>query len=78
MSHESQQTQKLYMVFREVPQPSTKFSPFELVYEANPMGPICLYKELLVGNDLTTESKSSYELVTNIRDRVMSCELAVS
>lgn len=43
--------------FRDVPQSSTKFSPFELVYGANPRGLLCLYKVLLVGNDLTIENK---------------------
>lgn len=67
----------ILFAFREVPQASTKFSPFELVYGANPWGPLCLYKELLTSPDLSVENKLAYDLVTNVRERILrACELA--
>ncbi|BFY99110.1 hypothetical protein BsWGS_02150 [Bradybaena similaris] len=63
--------------FREVPQEATKFSPFERVYGANPRGPLCLYKELLLDSELSAENRSSYDLVTNLRERIIkSCNIA--
>ncbi|BFZ03151.1 hypothetical protein BsWGS_06190 [Bradybaena similaris] len=63
--------------YREVPQDSTKFSPFEMLYGANPRGPLSIYREMLVNQDLSLEKRSTYELVTDIRDKVLkACELA--
>lgn len=47
----------ILFTYWEVPQSSTKFSPFELVYGANPRGPLCAYIELVVGkNDIPENS----------------------
>lgn len=37
----------ILFTYREVPQKSTGFWPFELVYGANPRGPLAIYRELL-------------------------------
>ncbi|BFZ09104.1 hypothetical protein BsWGS_12143 [Bradybaena similaris] len=67
----------ILFAFREIPHESTKFSPFELVYGANPRGPLSIYKDLLTKADMDIESKSAYDLVTSVRERVLTgCELA--
>lgn len=57
--------------YREVPQDTSGFSPFQLVYGSNPRGPLQIYKELLSGKVTDDANITNYELVTSIRDRVM-------
>lgn len=60
----------ILFVYREVPQSSTDFSPFQLVYRANPRCPLKVCKELLVGKTLSQQNQSNYKTVTHIRNRV--------
>lgn len=61
---------------REVPQSSMEFTPFKLVCRANPGDLLRMYRELLAGKTLTQQNQANYEIVTQIRDRVMKlCEM---
>lgn len=53
----------ILFAYREVPQNSTGFSPFELVYGANPRGPLSIYKELLIGKMEDEQNTTKAELV---------------
>ncbi|ROT64664.1 putative uncharacterized protein K02A2.6-like [Penaeus vannamei] len=57
-------------VYREVPQASTKFSPFELVYGHAVRGPMTLLRELFDGEVKEPETRSSYEYVISLRERL--------
>ena len=54
---------------REVPQESTGFSPFQLLYERSVRGPGTILKELWTKEVNITEVKTSYEYVTELRER---------
>ena len=63
--------------YREIPQSSTGFSPFELVYGAKPRGPMDILKTLLYKQDIDKESRSTYERVIEVRDHIIRvCESA--
>ncbi|XP_059160867.1 uncharacterized protein K02A2.6-like [Physella acuta] len=67
----------LLFAYREVPHSITGFSPFELVFGANPKGPMDIMKSLLVDDRLNPEMKSTYERVINLRHQIIgSCEIA--
>lgn len=62
--------------YREVPQESSRFSPFELVYGWSVRGPMTILKELWSKEISDPELRSTYEYVINLRDRLEStCEL---
>ena len=54
----------------EVPQESTGFSPFQLLYGRSVRGPGTILKELWTKEVNITEVKSSYEYVTEIREHL--------
>ena len=64
--------------YREVPQESTGFSPFELLYGRNVRGPMNLLKELWVKDrDPDEEVVNSYHYVLDLRERIEhTCKLA--
>ena len=63
--------------YREVPQESTGFSPFELLYGRDVKGPMDILKQVWVKEDKEEEVKSTYQYVLDLRDRIEStCELA--
>ena len=67
----------LLFAYRELPHTATGFSPFELVYGANPKGPMQLMKSLLLNEQLDTDTKMSYERVINLREQIIrTCETA--
>ncbi|VDI44693.1 Hypothetical predicted protein [Mytilus galloprovincialis] len=62
--------------YREVPQESVLFSPFELVYGWPVRGPMTILKELWTREITDPEVRSTYEYVINLRERLEStCEL---
>lgn len=62
--------------YREVPQESSRFSPFELVYGWSVRGPMTILKELWSKEISDPQLRSTYEYVINLRDRLEStCEL---
>ena len=56
--------------YREVPQESTGFSPFQLLYGRSVRGPGTILKELWTKKVNIPEVKSSYEYVTELRERL--------
>ena len=56
--------------YREVPQESTGFSPFQLLYGRSVRGPGTILKELWTKEVNIPEVKSSYEYGTELRERL--------
>ena len=63
--------------YREIPQETTGFSPFELLYGREPRGPMAVLQELFIGSDATEEVRSAYRYVVDLSERIKeSCKLA--
>ena len=60
----------LLLAYREVPQASTGFSPFELLYGHTVRGLMAILKELWTGESKSTEVKTSYQYVLELRERL--------
>ena len=58
------------LAYREVRQESTGFSPFQLLYRHSVRGPGTILKELWTKEVSIPEVKSSYEYVTELRERL--------
>ena len=66
----------LLFAYRETPQASTGFSPFELVFSHKVKGPLDILKDLWTG-EVDGEVKFTYEYVVNMRERLQDAvELA--
>ena len=66
----------ILFAYREVPQSSTRFSPFGLLYGRTARGPIQILKELLTG-DCEDEIRNTYQYVLQLRNRLEeTCQLA--
>lgn len=67
----------LLFAYREVPQESLGFSPFEMIYARTLKGPMQFSRQLWTNEDLTRETKTTAEYVTNLRNRIEeACEIA--
>ncbi|XP_033733848.1 uncharacterized protein LOC117322984 [Pecten maximus] len=67
----------LLFAYREVPQESLGFSPFELLYGRSVRGPMMVLKELWTKNVPDEEVKSTYQYVMDLRERLEeTCQLA--
>lgn len=67
----------LLFAYREAPQESLGFSPFELLYGRTVRGPLSILKELWTGNGLDEEVKTTYGYIVDLRDRLeATCEIA--
>ena len=67
----------LLFAYRETPQSSLGFAPFELLYGRNVRGPMTILKELWSGDVETSEVKTTYEYVLDLRNRIeATCKLA--
>ena len=60
----------ILFAYREVPQASIGFSPFELLYGCIVRGPMRILKELWTGESESTEVKTSYQYVLELRERL--------
>ncbi|XP_077863668.1 uncharacterized protein LOC144348042 [Saccoglossus kowalevskii] len=60
----------LLFAYREVPQESTGFSPFELLYGRTVRGPMKILKELWTKESDTPEIVNNYQYVFELRDRL--------
>lgn len=60
----------LLFAYREVPQESTGFSPFELLYGRAVRGPMFILKELWTKELEEPEVKSSYQFVFELREKL--------
>ncbi|XP_067939845.1 LOW QUALITY PROTEIN: uncharacterized protein [Watersipora subatra] len=56
--------------YREVPQESTGFSPFELLYGRTIRGPMDILRQLWTQDDAVGETKSSYQHVFDLRAKL--------
>lgn len=67
----------LLFAYREVPQASLGFSPFELLYGRHVRGPLSVLKELWTNEALEPEIRTTYEYVCELRNRLeATCRLA--
>ena len=67
----------LVFAYRETPQSSLQFAPFELLYGRSVRGPMTILKELLTGQAVNPEIKNTYQYVVDLRDRIeQTCQLA--
>ena len=62
----------LLFAYREVPQASTGFAPFELVFGRTVRGPMQILKELWTNEDQDNEVKTTYQYVFDLRNRLES------
>ncbi|KAL7647143.1 UNVERIFIED_CONTAM: hypothetical protein RMT77_002401 [Armadillidium vulgare] len=60
----------LLFAYREVPQESTGFSPFELLYGRTVRGPIQIIKELWTNEEQQIEIKNSYQYVFELQEKL--------
>ena len=60
----------LLFAYREVPQVSTGFSPFELLYGRDVRGPLDILREIWEGNENQDESVVSYMYVLSTRENL--------
>ncbi|XP_040070781.2 uncharacterized protein LOC120843464 [Ixodes scapularis] len=67
----------LLFAYREVPQASLKFSPFDLLYGRRVRGPLAILKEIWSNETLEDDVRTSYGHVLELRERLRrTCELA--
>ena len=67
----------LLFAYREVPQDSLGFSPFELLYGRTVKGPMRVLRQLWTEEEASDETKTTAEYVTNLRNRIEeTCEIA--
>ena len=67
----------LLFAYREAPQSSLRFSPFELVYGRCVRGPLHVLRELWDGDNQDPAITSSYQYVLDLNERLRTtCELA--
>ena len=67
----------LLFAYRETPQSSLGFAPFELLYGRTVRGPMTILKELWTGKVTNPETKTTYQYVLDLRERLeQTCELA--
>ncbi|PIK63031.1 hypothetical protein BSL78_00038 [Apostichopus japonicus] len=67
----------LLFAYREAPQESLGFSPFELLYGRTVRGPLCILKELWTGTNISDEVKTTYQYIVDLRERLDStCKIA--
>lgn len=60
----------LLFAYREVPNASTQFAPFELLYGRSVRGPMAILRESMEEEDIPEEIKTSYEYVFDLRNRL--------
>ena len=67
----------LLFSYREVPQESIGFSPFEMLYGHPVRGPMTILKQLWTREQQDPDVKTTYEYVINLRQRLQdTCDLA--
>ena len=67
----------LLFAYREVPQESMKFSPFELLYGRTVRGPMSVLREIWTNEVRDPDIKTTYQYVIDLKERLSeTCELA--
>ena len=60
----------ILFAYREVPNASTQFSPFELLYGRSIRGPMAILRESMEEDEIPEEVKTSYEYVFDLQNRL--------
>jgi len=60
----------LLFAYREVPQKSLAFSPFELLYGRTVRRPMAILKEIWTGQETEPEVKLTYQYVVELQERL--------
>ncbi len=60
----------MLFAYREVPQESTGFAPFELLYGRTIRGPMQILRELWTEKEVEDEVKNSYQYVIDLKERL--------
>ncbi|PIK62503.1 hypothetical protein BSL78_00600 [Apostichopus japonicus] len=69
----------LLFAYREAPQGSTRFSPFDLLYGRTVMGPMQILRELWTDEINENETQHTYQYVIDLKGRLQeTCKLAKS
>ncbi|XP_077550676.1 uncharacterized protein LOC144163873 [Haemaphysalis longicornis] len=82
MCHEKPRTWDRYIVpllfaYREVPQASLGFSPFEMIYGRHVRGPLSVLRELWTNEKIDDEVRTTYGYLVDLRTRLEgTCQLA--
>jgi len=67
----------LMFAVRDIPQDSTGFTPFELLFGHRVRTPVTLLKQLWTGERVNHEVKTAYQYVLDLRERIEeTCQLA--
>ena len=67
----------LLFAYREVPQESLGFSPFEMIYGRSIRGPMNILKEVWTKQTVDPDVKTTYEYVLDLQNRLQcTCEMA--
>ena len=67
----------ILFAYREVPQASLGFSPFELVYGRTVRGPMAVLKQLWTDEQASEEVRTTYQYVVDLRNKLEEvCKLA--
>jgi hypothetical protein len=67
----------LLFAYREAPQESLNFSPFELIYGRTVRGPMAILRDLWTKRETTPEVKTTYQYVLDLQERLQeTCEMA--
>ena len=67
----------LLFAYRDTPQSTTGFAPFELLYGRSVRGPMTILSELWTGESEEGETKNTYQYVIDLQNRLeTTCQLA--
>jgi transposase InsO family protein len=67
----------ILFAYREVPQESLGFSPFELLYGREVRGPMRILRELWTQEAIDPEVRTTYQYIVDLKDRLeKTCQLA--
>ena len=66
----------LLFAYREAPQASTGFAPFELLYGRDVRGPLMIVREVWTNEGAEPETKTTYQYVMDLREKLEdTCQL---
>ena len=67
----------LLFAYRETPNESLGFSPFEMLYGRSVRGPMAILRELWTNEQVNPDVKTTYQYVLDLKDKLKStCEIA--
>ena len=67
----------ILFAYREMPNESTGFLPFELLYGRTPRGPVTILREVWTGSRQDQEVRNTYQYVLDLRNSLSeTCRLA--